>query len=100
MEQYNITMSGLAEQELDDIIKYINKLSPQAVIAQYDRLIEKIASLKQMPKRCRLLSNDRLRIKGYRALIVDNYMVFYVVKDKTVQIRRILFGKRNYEWLL
>jgi len=26
--------------------------------------------------------------------------VFYVVKGDTVQIRRILYGKRNYEWLL
>lgn len=38
--------------------------------------------------------------KGCRCLVVENYLVFFVVKDDTVQNRRILYGKRNYEWLL
>ncbi|NIM11580.1 MAG: type II toxin-antitoxin system RelE/ParE family toxin [Candidatus Aminicenantes bacterium] len=34
-------------------------------------------------------------------LVVDKYLVFYVVKDqsKTVQIRRILHGARKYDFL-
>jgi len=33
-------------------------------------------------------------------LIAESYIVFFVIKSDTVQIRRIIYGKRNYEWLL
>jgi phosphoserine aminotransferase len=32
--------------------------------------------------------------------IVDNYMVFFIIAGNTVQIRRILYSGRKYEWLL
>ena len=35
-----------------------------------------------------------------RGLSVDNYTVFFKIKGNTVQIRRILYGARNYEFLL
>ena len=41
-----------------------------------------------------------LAAKGYRHLIVENYLVFYVVARDTVQIRRILYAKRNYRSIL
>lgn len=45
--------------------------------------------------------NRRLTKKGYRILIVDNYLVFYVLLDnETVEIRRIISGKRDYDFLL
>jgi toxin ParE1/3/4 len=34
-------------------------------------------------------------------LIVENYLVFYVIMDdETVEIRRIISGKRDYQFLL
>ncbi|MCP4155290.1 MAG: hypothetical protein GY757_46620 [bacterium] len=33
-------------------------------------------------------------------IIVENYLVFYVLKEKIIQIRRILHSARNYEFLL
>jgi len=53
-----------------------------------------------MTERCPLLKDTQLRLKGYRGLVVDNYIVFYVVKNNIVQIRRIIYRKRYYEWLL
>ncbi|TEB13775.1 type II toxin-antitoxin system RelE/ParE family toxin [Pelotomaculum propionicicum] len=89
-----------AQQDLNDIVAYLNTLSPDAAIKYYDRIVEKIGSLAEMPERRPLLKDPQLRLRGYRTLIVDNYMVFYVVKGDTVQIRRILYGKRQYEWML
>jgi toxin ParE1/3/4 len=38
--------------------------------------------------------------KGYRMLVIDDYLVFYVLLgDETVEIRRILSGKRDYRFL-
>jgi len=44
--------------------------------------------------------DERLKKLGYRMLIVDKYLVFFVVKTKTVQIRRIIHGARRYGFLL
>ena len=42
----------------------------------------------------------RLKKLGYRILIIGKYLVFYVVKTNTVQIRRIIHGARQYRFLL
>ncbi|HOE57481.1 MAG TPA: type II toxin-antitoxin system RelE/ParE family toxin, partial [Bacillota bacterium] len=42
----------------------------------------------------------RLQGLGYRMLIIENYLVFYVVLDDIVEIRRITSGKRKYDFLL
>ena len=100
MAKFEIRIFKSAQHDLEDIVDYINTLSSTAAIKQYDNLIEKIGSLAEMPERCAFLKDTNLRLKGYRSLVVDNYLVFFVIKNDTVQIRRILYGKRNYEWLL
>jgi len=100
MGEYKVKIYPAAQQDLNDIVDYLNTLSPDAAIKYYDRIVEKIGSLAEMPERRPLLKDPQLRLRGYRTLIVDNYMVFYVVKGDTVQIRRILFGRRQYEWML
>ena len=46
-------------------------------------------------------NNRRLARQGYRMLIVESYLVFYgILEDDTVEIRRILSGKREYRFLL
>jgi toxin ParE1/3/4 len=47
-----------------------------------------------------LLKDAYLHQLGYRMFPVDNFLVFYVVKDKVVQIHRFLYGKRNYREIL
>ena len=44
--------------------------------------------------------DDRLKKMGYRILIIGKYLVFYVVKANTVQMRRIIHGARQYNFLL
>jgi plasmid stabilization system protein ParE len=44
--------------------------------------------------------DDRLKRLGYRMLIIESYLVFYVVKFETVQIRRIIHGDRQYGFLV
>ncbi len=100
MAKYKVLIYGPAKQDLEDIVDYINTLSPDTAIRQYDRIAQKIASLQEMPERCPLCKDTQLRIKGYRMLVVDNYLVFYVIRNREVQIRRIIYGMRKYEWLL
>lgn len=75
-------------------------MSPQAAIKYYDLIIEKIGSLSEMPARRPFVQDITLKAKGFRYLIVESYIVFFIVKIDTVQICRIIYGKRNYEGLL
>jgi addiction module RelE/StbE family toxin len=100
MGKYKIKIYPAAQMDLNDIVSYLNTLSPQAAIKYYDLLVEKIGSLADMPQRCPFVRDVALKAKGYRFLIVENYLVFFVIKDDTVQIRRILYNKREYGWFL
>jgi len=100
MGKYKIRIYSHAKTDLKDIVSYLNTLSPQAALRYYDLIVEKIGNLAEMPERSPFVRDVALKAKGYRYLIVESYMVFFVIKADTVQIRRIIYGKRNYEWLL
>ena len=100
METYKIKTFPTAKQDLEEVIGYLNTLSPDAASKYYDLLVEEIASLSKMPERCPKPKDLALAVKGYRYLIVKNYLVFYVIIGDTVQIRRILYARRDYSALL
>ena len=100
MEQYKVKIYPAAQSDLRDIVDYLNTLSPDAAIRYYDLIIEKAGSLATMPERCPLAKDTQLRLRGYRTLLVKNYIVFYVINGKTVEIRRVLYARRQFEGLL
>ena len=63
-----------AQRDLEQAIDYLNTLSPHAVIRYYDLLVCEIAGLSKMPERCPRPKDLALATKGYRYLIVKNYM--------------------------
>jgi len=100
MAKYKLCILPVAQKDMQEIVDYVNTLSPSAALNLYDEIVKGIDSLSEMPNRCALLKTPELRVKGYRALLIKNYMVFYVVFDNVVQIRRILYAKRQFEHLL
>lgn len=100
METYKVKIYPTAKQDLLEIIDYLNTLSREAALRYYDLLTEEIASLSTMPERYPRPKDLALAAKDYRYLAVKNYLVFYVVSGDTVQIRRILYGRRDYLALL
>ena len=98
--EYKIRIFSAAIDDLKSIVNYLNTLSPQAATKYYDRIVNKISTLAKMPERCPLVRDTTLKARGYRYLVIDNYLVFFVIKGDTVQIRRLLYGKRKYNWLL
>ncbi|WP_089609853.1 type II toxin-antitoxin system RelE/ParE family toxin [Dehalobacterium formicoaceticum] len=84
MGKYKIRIYSHAKTDLNDIVSYLNTMSPQAAIRYYDLIVEKIGSLSEMPGRCPFVRDIVLKAKGYRYLIVENYIVFFVIKSDTV----------------
>ncbi len=99
-QSYKVRIYPTAEQDLAEIVNYLNTLSQQAALKYYDMLTKEIAGLSTMPERYPHPRDLALTAKGYRCLIVKDYLVFYMVVGDTVQIHRILYGRRDYQSLL
>ena len=97
---YQIRYLGTAEADLLDIFEYIHNDKPSAAAKLLARFDESISRLSQNPYLGIIPKDDRLKQLGYRILIIDKYLVFYVVKIKTVQIRRVIHGARQYQIIL
>ena len=95
MENYKVKIFTKAKEDLREIIDHINTLSPDAALRRYDEVTEKIASLSQFPERCPRPRNLMLAAKGYRYLMVSQYLVFFVIQHKEVQVRRIKGNHRE-----
>lgn len=98
--RYAIRYLRTAQQDLGEIFDYITRDDATAaatLLAAFDQAIAQLATypfLGSVPK------DDRLQRLGYRMLVVGKYLIFYVVKTETVQIRRVLHSSRQYQFLL
>lgn len=95
-----ISITEAAEQDLVEIVDYIANDNPAAAFKLAENIEQSILQLEDFPLIGTTLKNRRLTRQGYRILIVDSYLVFYVLMDnETVEIRRIISGKRDYKFL-
>jgi len=100
MGKFKVEIFPKAQNDLRNIVEYLNTLSPQAALKYYDLLVDKTNGLSELPERHPLARDEQLRLRGYRLLLVNNYIVFYVINNKIVEIRRILYARRHYRELL
>jgi plasmid stabilization system protein ParE len=97
---YEIRYLPVAEKDLVEILDYIARDDPEVARRFVDRIENGIGNLARLPKAGRRTRDARLQRLGYRMLVLDEYLVFYVLIGRTVQIRRILHGARRYDFLL
>lgn len=99
-----IKFTPVANKDLTEIYRYISEelFSRNAAIDLLNRIETNIMRLKYFPHSGSYLSDEFLRNKGYRKIIINNYIVFYIVFEqaKEVIIMRVLYGKQKYEDLL
>lgn len=101
---YSVHFTNVAMNDLDDIYCYISEelFVESAATELLDRVENSIMQLKEFPNLGTRLTDEYLRLKGYRRIIVDSYIIFYILDEqkRKVIIMRILYGKRKYEDLL
>ena len=97
---FKIRYLSPAVNDLDDIFNYIMRDNPSAAVSLLEKFDHSISQLAINPEIGVSPKDDRLKKLGYRMLIIGKYLVFYVVKANTVQVRRIIRGARQYSLLL
>ena len=101
---YHLQFTPKAEEDLDAIYGYLFGTLSAASAA--NKLVENIETgimrLIEYPFSCQYVFDEPLKARGYRKLIVDNYLVFYLVNEAENQviIMRILYGASKYQDIL
>jgi addiction module RelE/StbE family toxin len=98
-KKYRIKYLPIAQQDLIEIIDYIKKDNPAAALKLVNEIDDEILKLEDFPFMGITPKDLRLKSLNYKMLVIDNYLVFYVVKEDIVEIRRVLHGKRRYQLL-
>ena len=99
-KKHKIKYLPIAQKDLIDIFDYIREDNPSAAKKFIDKIDKSISKLESFPQLGVLPKDDRLELLGYRMLVIDNYLVFYVVKGNIVEIRRVIHGSRRYSFLV
>jgi len=96
---YKLEYLPLALQDLHEITSYIADTLkvPQAAIDLLDDLDSFISRLRQFPYSCKIYQTEKPLKTEYRMLTVNNYLVFYVVMEHTVEIHRIIYARMDYD---
>jgi plasmid stabilization system protein ParE len=70
--------------------------APAASERLKDEIKRTYKNLKQNPFMYPVVPSNDLASMGFRFIMVKNYMLFYIVEEKQVNIIRFLYGRRNW----
>lgn len=100
LDKYKIKINPKAIRELDNIYSYIanDKSAPENAVGQLKRIRKAILSLNIFPQSHQERTEGRYAKKGYRQLLVDNYIVIFRIDEtnKTVYIITIQYQVEIY----
>lgn len=104
MTEYKIVIEETAENDLVGILSYISDTlhEPGIAIKIYRSIKKEVLTLNKMPFRYAVVNEEPYSSMGVRRIPVENYTAFYIVdeNEKTVHIFRILYNRREWQYLL
>ncbi len=99
MDKYLVKINPRAIRELDSIFEYIatEKQDPENAEGQIERIKVAILGLDVFPQAHQERNEGRYVGKGYRQLLIDNYIAIFRIDEisKTVTVITIHYRGRN-----
>ena len=97
MREYPVKITEKALRDMDGIYEYFafNLQSPENAMGQYNRIAEAILTLESFPERYPIFDSEPEHSWEMRRMVVDNYLVCYMVDPGKVTVTDILFGASN-----
>jgi addiction module RelE/StbE family toxin len=97
---FSIRLLSIAEEDFTEIISFIAADNTKAALNLSDKIEKNLELLSDNPLLGKSPSDSDLKLLGYRYLIIENYLIFYIIEKRTIMIHRMLHGARNYKSLL
>jgi toxin ParE1/3/4 len=101
-KKYKLSFLPLFEEDLNEITDYIaNHLqNPDAALRLIDDIEIAIDKRLETPLAFAPYPSSRNRLYPYYRINVRNFSIFYVVIGNTMEVRRILYARRDLDNLL
>jgi len=99
-DKFQIRLLKIAEEDFTEIVKFIADDNPTAAEAIATKIEKNLELLSDNPYLGRVPRDEEIKSLGYRYIIVQNYIIFYTIEERTILIHRVLHGARDYKSLL
>ena len=98
MEKYLVQITDEAQRDLETIYQYIAKKlqAPETALKQYNRIADAIMELEYMPGRIKIMDSEPERTRQIRRMNVDNYSVFFIIREDRVIVTDVLYGASDF----
>jgi len=93
--RYTVRLLRAAEDDFTEIVSYVAAERPNAAESLAQRIENSLRLLAGNSYLGRVPKDVALLDLGYRYLIVQNYLIFYVIEERTVFVHRIVHGARD-----
>lgn len=100
--KFELKIFPLAQTDMEQIFNYIavELCNPTAALGQINDFEKAFENICAFPESHPYINNEYVKDKSLRKLVVNNYIAFYRIRDKEIQVVRVLYGMRNYKTLL
>ena len=88
-----------AHEQLYGIVEYIAKSSIKNAGEIFDRIHAAVLNLVDFPEMGAPPHDERLLRSGYRMLVIEKFLVLYVIDGDAVVIMGVVHGAQQYEHL-
>ena len=99
MEKYKVRLNPKAYTDIDRIFFYIalEKQSPDNARGQTERIWKALKTLETFPQSPQERNEGRYAGKGYRQLLIDNYIAIFKIDEtnKIVRVVTVQYQGRN-----
>ena len=79
----------LGHEQIDTTLRY--------AMGQYNRIADEILTLDTFPERFRIMDSEPEKRMELRRMLVDNYSVFYTIRDERVIVTDVLYTASDIE---
>lgn len=99
---YKLVFLPLFEHDLNDAVDYISNIlkSPQAARNLVEEVERAILTRLKNPSGYAPYPTLKKRPQDYYTIKVKNFTVFYVLIEDTMEVRRFLYSKRDFDRLI
>jgi toxin ParE1/3/4 len=87
----------VAENDLLSIHDWIAGDSPARAAAFTEKLDKRITALAANPLLGRVPKHEKIARYGYRVLVIESFLVFYVIRGRAIEIHRVIHGSRHLD---
>ncbi|HJA11469.1 MAG TPA: type II toxin-antitoxin system RelE/ParE family toxin [Candidatus Mediterraneibacter merdipullorum] len=92
-----VEITQTALEDMEGIYDYIADvlLAAENAMGQYNRIADAILTLESNPERCPVFEVEPEHSWGMRRMVIDNYLVCYIVDMDKVTVTDVLYGASN-----